>query len=269
MPSSAFIEYERRRRARAAPTRLSCPAQASAAHGLLRLAIRSGVLHPGAELSEQHLIEALGASRNAVRHALRMLADEGLVVRRPRHGTHVSGGIVEIPLGGLQSVAPTWNDHDARVSHRLLCQRDVPATPVLCERLDIQAADVSMVEHLLLLDDEPICLRVGYLPVDAAATRARTVAGELDELNPPRFDHLVGFSRGHSETTIEAVACPPRSSHLLGVAEGSPILQREMLTYDRDGMPLELSFSSYPGGKASFFSRAALPGVVVPGPRSV
>ena len=56
-----------------------------AAQQTLRLAIAQGVYRPGSQLpTEAELGEQLGVSRTVVREALRILQDEGLIMRR--HG---------------------------------------------------------------------------------------------------------------------------------------------------------------------------------------
>ncbi len=56
----------------------------------LREAILNGELSPGEYLVESVLAERLGVSRGPVREAIRMLADQGLVDKRPRRRATVS-----------------------------------------------------------------------------------------------------------------------------------------------------------------------------------
>ena len=56
---------------------------------LLRSAILTGELEPGAQLVENTLAMRLGASRGPLREAMRQLVDEGLLVSVPYTGTRV------------------------------------------------------------------------------------------------------------------------------------------------------------------------------------
>lgn len=56
----------------------------------IREAIISGELEPGKRLMEVQLAEKMGVSRTPVREAIRKLELEGLVVMKPRKGTHVA-----------------------------------------------------------------------------------------------------------------------------------------------------------------------------------
>ena len=62
-----------------------------AVYRALREAILDGLLRPGERLDVAELAERLGVSLTPVRHALQMLATEGLVEVRPRSGTYVAG----------------------------------------------------------------------------------------------------------------------------------------------------------------------------------
>lgn len=55
----------------------------------LRVAILSGAIAPGQRLIETEVAETLGISRGALREAIHILRNEGLVVSTPRKGTYV------------------------------------------------------------------------------------------------------------------------------------------------------------------------------------
>lgn len=56
----------------------------------IRAAIISGEYTPGSRLSEAALVDTFAVSRNTLREALRMLTQEGLLVRRPHAGVIVA-----------------------------------------------------------------------------------------------------------------------------------------------------------------------------------
>jgi DNA-binding transcriptional MocR family regulator len=70
-------------------------------HNLLRTGIRDGLYPPGHIFDEARLGRELGSSRNSVRQALQMLAQERLVVRERGRGTVVTGAMIDIKLGDL------------------------------------------------------------------------------------------------------------------------------------------------------------------------
>src|SRR5690606_39030859 len=66
------------------------PSARSSAYAQVREEIIDGHLAPGAPLSENELAARLGISRQPVREALLLIAQEGLVEVRPQSGTYVT-----------------------------------------------------------------------------------------------------------------------------------------------------------------------------------
>lgn len=66
------------------------PSARSTAYSRVREKIINGELQPGATLSENELAATLGISRQPVREALLLIAQEGLVEVRPQSGTYVT-----------------------------------------------------------------------------------------------------------------------------------------------------------------------------------
>lgn len=66
------------------------PSARSLAYGRIRDDVIRGVFAPGALLSENELATSLGLSRQPVREALLLIAQEGLVEVRPQSGTYVT-----------------------------------------------------------------------------------------------------------------------------------------------------------------------------------
>jgi DNA-binding GntR family transcriptional regulator len=69
---------------------LASPSLVELAVARLRFEILSGAIDPGERLVEQQLTGRLGISRAPLREALRLLAEQGLVEHRPRHGARVA-----------------------------------------------------------------------------------------------------------------------------------------------------------------------------------
>jgi DNA-binding GntR family transcriptional regulator len=68
---------------------LARPSLAELAHHAIRESILSGSIPMGERIVETRVAEQLGISRAPIREALRRLAEERLVVERPRRGTFV------------------------------------------------------------------------------------------------------------------------------------------------------------------------------------
>lgn len=71
-------------------TRLKRQRAVDAVHEALKRAILNSLMRPGERLNVEELAEKLGVSLTPVRHAIQLLAAEGLVEVRPRSGTFVA-----------------------------------------------------------------------------------------------------------------------------------------------------------------------------------
>jgi GntR family transcriptional regulator len=199
-------------------------------------------------------VHSLATSRNAVREALKMLAQEGLVNREPGRGTVVTGRIVQIPTDQIVPVVDSNPSHMAPVKVEPLEQRVVPSTALIRSRLRVDDPEVLMIEQLATLDSVPIYVRAGYLSVDGAAdVNAQRVVAQGRALTPMAvaFESLFGVPLGECETVIEARSCEERTSRLLEIPEGSPVLVRELLLTGQDGRPRDLSYTHYRADRVS------------------
>jgi GntR family transcriptional regulator len=219
------------------------------AHDLLRSSIRAGLINGNSLLIEDALVRSLSTSRNAVRQALQMLVQDGLVERRPHHGTSVVGEILEVPLDQLVPLAGFESGH---VVVRELDRRQIPASGYIKERLEMDEGVVDVCEILILFDGEPMSLRVSYIPLGPEPLERvfEVVRTQL------AFERVFGVPMGASEASIEAVGAGGSAARLLQVPEGAPVLMQELLVRDRDGVPRELSYTHYRGGRVSLAVQA-------------
>lgn len=224
-------------------------------YDLLRAGIRRGDIGSDESLVEEHLVEALSASRQAVREALQTLAAEGLVTRRRRTGTTVSGAILDISADQLMHLSPE-TDGLAESTIETIEEMDLPSPPWMRERLAIPDSEqVRMVEEVIRIQDEVICVRVSYKPLSRLPLRMVTEVADL----ATAFETANGVALASVESLVEAVSADPLTAELLGVPHGAPLLVREVLLTDADGLPRDLSYTHYRGDRICFTNRAVPP----------
>jgi GntR family transcriptional regulator len=246
------------------------------AHDLLRLGIRRDLMSRTENLSEGMITKGYATSRSAVREALQMLVDEGLVTRLPRFGTRITGRITMLPLHDAGSDVAAMStvlslNASQNASHNDLAApaacvgaqyqeldiKLVPASPVLKERLEVDDDVVLLVEHLLSARGEPIYIRAAYLSagddVESRIKRVRDIYS-TSHSTPIAMRELFGTEIGRVETTVEAVPCEPRTGRILGLAPGAPILLRERRIFGTDDRPYELSFTHLRGDRTALFT---------------
>jgi GntR family transcriptional regulator len=212
-------------------------------HDLLRTSIREGLLRPADRLNEDTLVRELATSRNAVREGLQMLASLGVVVRVPRVGTTIVGGLVQIPLDPV----PGRHQPDGMTVARLE-DRIVPSTALIRERLCTSASHVGMIEHMYSMGGSPLGVRAAYYHGEV-----RPAGGWGQPLNlDTAFEFVWGPPVGRVDTTINALVLEARTCRLLEAPEGTPGLVKEQIVHDAAGVPQEFAYSHWRADRVSF-----------------
>ncbi|MDT0475045.1 GntR family transcriptional regulator [Streptomyces sp. DSM 41014] len=220
----------------------------------LRSAIESGELRAGDKLpSERALAEQYGAARNTAREAVRLLAEQGLVVAQHGRGVFVREARRLFRFGSDRySLA---NRATGLTPFRLEAQRqgkvpriDVPSIARevpprdVAERLDVPPDEASVVhrENHYFADDEPVQIVSTYVRWDEAQgtllmeakSGPNGIYGRLEEL-------------GHVMTNIrdEIIARmpTPHEATILELQSGIPVLEVLHTSLDQDGVPFEVS----------------------------
>jgi DNA-binding GntR family transcriptional regulator len=148
----------------------------------LRDRIRSGLLGPGARVpSRNAIITNYGVGETAAKHALQVLATEGLIEGRPGSGSYVrkvpAARFLEhdrlqfpgSPFGVQETVTIASgrpDDAAQTVARRLAWEHQteqVPPPPQIAERLGLAHGAVAVVtRYLLSADGEPVQLAISY-----------------------------------------------------------------------------------------------------------
>ncbi|WP_232715702.1 GntR family transcriptional regulator [Gordonia metallireducens] len=212
---------------------------------MIAASIRAGHLPESAQLAEDALVSELGASRGAVRAALRSLAEDGLLVRRPRVGTIVHPRHARLEIS--DTVDKSWQDPE--ISLQILDQRTVATTEFLRSCLATEDESVRLLDILFRRHGEVIGVRTAYFSAEVTfdfdAYTGPVTMGSLSSLH---FSAPIA----NVVTEVTAAAADARTSEQLGIAEGSPVLCRTQVFSDADGRPLQVSFDHYRADRTSF-----------------
>lgn len=130
----------------------------------------------------------------------------------------------------------------------------VPSTPLLRARLSIDADHVLMIEQTVRLGGDPFLLQTTYHRLDDPGLSARVLEMNTAGRSVPFdefFEAMFGVARGRSVVSIEAVRCDERIASILGTAEASPLLVREIVYYDVEGGARALGYSHFRADQVS------------------
>jgi GntR family transcriptional regulator len=221
-------------------------------HGLIRSGIRLGLIPSRGQLVEGQLVDTYATSRNAVREAMSLLADEGLVTRRPGRGTVIVGMIHELALEDISphrgSLTGTDFDNQDDYENIEIETAHIPITPLLRKRLRTAETAVWLTEWLMLRGGEPFCIYINYSLGDSARELGTEPASDGVQAI---FRRTYGCELGWIDTTVESLTCDERTGRALMVEPGSPLLFRERLMIDSDGHPRECNHTFFPAAKVS------------------
>jgi GntR family transcriptional regulator len=210
----------------------------------LRRQIASGKLPPGAQLTaERELCAEFGVSRITIRHAVRLLAEEGLLQRRHGSGTYVKPNPTQrIPL--MIDYTGSMRDHAPRLERRVLAWEWREASEEVAATLDVAVG-------ALTLFAERIDRRDGSV---VACDQAHIAGGFTQRVTREDLAHVdfieiwtkqAGFRVTSCRQRVEAVAADAVVARKLGLKAGAPVLKStEVYCGDRD-QPAGLFVSFY------------------------
>ena len=209
---------------------------------LILQGLKSGEWRPGEAIpSEIDLAARFNVSQGTVRKAVDEMAAENLLVRRQGKGTYVA----------------SHNDDDQHEQFRFL--RLVPdggkpetsqSVPLECWRakagqeasrvLAIQAGTpITIVRRLIKFAARPVILEEIYLPGEGFAALTLDLLKDYQGSFYGLLESNFGVRMVRAEERLRAVAADRVSAGLLELAEGTPLLSVERVSYTYSDRPVE------------------------------
>ena len=210
----------------------------------LREMIRSGEFEPGSRLPGEHELAAqLGVSRHTIRHALGVLATEGLVRRQRGRGggtlvsTRDDKPVFERGLGSFYAFAWEVQARGGDQRSFVLERTQVSATSELAERLAVEpGTPLERIVRLRTADGEPLVLETVYLAA-ALAEGLEQADLELGSIYDA-LERMHGIVVVRARETIRPITLERAVARLLGVRTGSPAFAIDRRTFAETG-PIE------------------------------
>lgn len=213
--------------------------RARRAADVLRQQIHAGA-YPDGLPPENELAAEFFVSRNAIREALTVLKNEGLIDRGPKVGTHIAQRKYEHGLNALLGLKETFKDL-GEVRNEVRAAMPVAAPPAVARRLQLEPGEqVVFIERLRYLGDLPLSLDLTYLSPDIG-TRILDHALETNDLFA-LIEQVSGHRLGSASLALEAIPADAHSAATLQVPDGASLLMLERLTSLDDGRPVDLEY---------------------------
>lgn len=205
---------------------------------VLRQQITAGAFEGGVLPDERVLGRRLDASRNAVREALGLLREEGLIVRRRGVGTTVVTPKYGHGLDRLAGLAETLTGY-GEVTNEVRAARVVPRPPeAIAQRLGLAPGDEAVhLERLRRLGGHPLSLDTTWLTADIGRPLLERDLARRDVFG--LIEEVTGAMLGAAEVTVHAVNADPDTAALLEIPPGAAVFAIDRLTRLADGRPVD------------------------------
>jgi GntR family transcriptional regulator len=203
-------------------------------------ALESGEWRPGEAIpSEIELAARYGVSQGTVRKAIDEMAAENLVLRRQGKGTFVASHNDPRAFFRFLRLQAISGEIGVSRSVPLECWRakaGQEAARVLGLKL---AAPIIVIRRVLEFSAKPVVVDEIYLPGDAFGTLTLDMLKEWQGSLYSLFEAQFGVRMVRAEERLRAVPADRTSAELLHVAEGSPLLSVERVSFTYGDRPME------------------------------
>ncbi len=204
--------------------------------------IGSGQLRPGQRLgAERALAAEFGVSRAALRQALAVLEEGGVVRRVPVRGggTFVAKGKIERDLSRIVGVPALLRSQGVAAGTRVLSARLAEADDVTAQALRSRPGELVIdLVRIRLADGSPFSLEHAKFPARRfPGLLELPLGGSVYELIEEHF----GARPTEAVERIEVAAASADEAAILDVEPGAPLMAITRTTTDPDGEPIEFS----------------------------
>ena len=207
---------------------------------MITRSLESGEWKPGDIIpSESDLAERFGVSQGTVRKAIDELAAENLLVRRQGKGTFVSTHDDPRSFFRFLRLASNEGELLRLQSIPLECWRAKAGADVARTLALEPGAPINIVRRLMRFGDEPAVYDEIYLPGELFPDLSLDILNSVAVSMYSLFESRYSVRIIRAEERLRAVSADRVSAELLQVAEGSPLLLVERVTYTYDNKPVE------------------------------
>jgi GntR family transcriptional regulator len=217
--------------------------------GFLQEDINSGRYSPGEKLpSEDHLAREFSVSRITLREALRVLEDEGVIVRRHGAGTFVRDkkAVPIQNLSSIVSISTIFKRAGLEDRFNKAESRKMAATQRIAEKLHIPSGqEVWEVERLRTLGENPAIYGFDYFP---AAFIPPGGEKSLDDYKHSLYHFLsevCGQTSDDGVCRFKPIMSDKKLSDILKIRHNSPLMYVETVDFDSNKQPILYSYSYY------------------------
>lgn len=216
----------------------------------LRRDISDGRYARGAKLpTEAELSARFGVNRHTVRHALSVLADEGLVYTRRGAGAFVAADVTEYPIGRRVRFHQNLRAAGREPEKRRLTVEQRTSTQKEADALDLETgAPVLEYLGLSLSDAVPIAIFSSVFPITRLPGLVEILKEVTSVTEALRHVGVADYTR--SSTRLTAIPADASQALHLRIAQGAPLLRSQGVNVSA-GVPVEYGTAWFAGERTA------------------
>jgi GntR family transcriptional regulator len=207
---------------------------------LIRGLINEGRIIPGDLIPpEPQLASALGVSQGTVKKAIDNLVWEGLLYRHQGKGTYVSKVDFQKSLFRFFTYGDA-RGRAVRIEKRTIQRQRLKGPVDITRRMRCpDGSEVVRIDRIGLVDGQPILVEHSWWPAEVVPGLEDTQLHIPDYLYALVVDRY-GVPILRAEETLSADGADVETGRMLGIAEGTPVIVLNRLTYSRGDRIVEV-----------------------------
>jgi GntR family transcriptional regulator len=236
----------------------SIPLYIQIAEGLISQ-IESGELSPGDRLpAEREMSDRLGVNRMTLRRALRVLAAQGLVIRKHGVGTFIAGPKIERQMDVVFRFSRGMQTRGYTPGTRVISLEQVFVDAALARELAVPVSSGAFrLLRLRSVNQEAVLLEDYTIPAERFPGLDRFDLEQRSVYEVLESEYGVVIVRARQ--AFEPVVASEFEAELLGVRMGAPLMLEKRVSFDKQDRPVEYGKDRYRGDRFRFVTEAAAP----------
>jgi GntR family transcriptional regulator len=220
----------------------------------LEKSIQGGQYSIGSKIPpEEELAQRFELNRNTVRHAISLMVDRGILVKKRGIGTFVRRKQNIYPVHRLDqmvSFVDDFNIGDIRIDDWIIDKSAIQATPEIAALLQLEEGGKAVrIERLRLAEGTPFVLETQYYSYQEFGRLLEIpIKGSMYKILSEQFH----ADLDHAVQTIRAVLASQETAQKLSIAPAVPCLYIESLAYNSENRCIEILHSYYRGDRYLF-----------------
>jgi len=211
--------------------------------------IKKGQYPPGSKLpSEDQLARQFSISRVTLREALRVLEDDGVIVRRHGSGTFVldKKAIPIQTLSSIVSISTIFKRAGLEDRFTKVGLKKIPANHKIAEKLGIPVGEeIWEIERVRTIGDTPAVYSFDYFPASFIPAGKEKALHEYIHSLYHLLTEVCGQTSDEGDCTFKPIMSDKALASVLNVQAGSPLMFIETIDFNARKQPVLFSRSYY------------------------